>query len=50
MAGLHRIIVVVPEHVEKCKITTIDPAPTLGHQLLVRFHRIRVSKCVRDVL
>lgn len=35
MAGLHRVVVVVPEHVEKRKVTTVDPPTTLGHQLLM---------------
>jgi hypothetical protein len=50
MTGLHRVVVVVPEHVEKRKVTTVYPPTTLGHQLLVRLHRVRVRKGVRYVL
>ena len=50
MTRLHRIIVIVPKHIKKRKITTINPTSSLRHQLLVRFHRVSKRKRIRNIL
>lgn len=47
---LHSIIVVIPEHVHKSKITTVYPSSTLDHELFMGFHGISVCDCIWDIL
>ena len=50
MAGLHSVVVVVPEHVQKSEVGGVDPTSSLNHQLLVTLHGISVGYSVRHVL